>query len=69
MVSESGNKKYFQKFMSKPDIALIKLARPLPEFSGFVRPICLNEKERVKPFCPDESADRGRAVLCNNWAD
>ena len=67
-MSESGNKKYFQNFMSKPDIALIKLARPLPKFSGFVRPICLNEKERVKPFCPDESADRGMAVLSTEWS-
>ena len=48
-----------QEFYSTPDVALVKLARRVPEFSRGVRPICLNSGAVLeKPsVCPDQSHD------------
>ena len=43
-----------------PDIALIKLARPVQMFNSTVRPICLASPGVLeRPLCPDMSKDRG----------
>ena len=44
-----------------PDIALIKLARPVQMFNSTVRPICLASPGVLeRPLCPDMSKDRGQ---------
>ena len=44
-----------------PDIALIKLARPVEMFNSTVRPICLASPGVLeRPLCPDMSKDRGQ---------
>ena len=58
-VMKYQNVKSFQDLISSPDVALIKLERPV-QFSSFVRPICLNQAAAEKPFCPDNSQDRRR---------
>merc|ERR1719244_47175 len=46
-------------YYTNPDLCLVQLAKPVPEFSNYVRPLCLSDPSMpVKPKCEDNTRDR-----------